>query len=80
MNASAMPVAAISDAGSTSTAKLPSGRTSDSAAMPAASSSMPATIGVFAPSRSITRGATTTIKTMIATVIGSSAAPPSNAP
>jgi hypothetical protein len=80
MNASAMPVAAITDAGRTSTAKLPSGRTSDITAMPAANSSMPATIGVLNPNRAITRGATTTISAMIVTVMGSSAAPPSKAP
>ena len=34
--------------------------------MPAASSSMPATIGVLNPKRAITRGATTTISSMIA--------------
>ena len=75
-----MPTAAISDAGSTSTTKLPSGRTSDSTAIPAASSSRPATIGVLAPKRAITRGARTIMPIMIAAVIGSSAAPPANAP
>jgi hypothetical protein len=34
----------------------------------------------LAPKRAITFGATTTMSTMIVTVIGSSAAPPSNAP
>jgi hypothetical protein len=48
--------------------------------MPAASSSMPATTGVLKPKRFTTRGATTTISSMIAAVIGSRAAPPSNAP
>ena len=47
MNARLIPAAAISEAGSTSAAKLPSGRTRDSTAMPAASSSRPATIGVL---------------------------------
>ena len=51
MKARLMPAAAISDAGSTSTRKLPSGRTSESTAMPAASSSRPTTIGVFGPKR-----------------------------
>jgi hypothetical protein len=41
MNASAMPAAAISDAGSTSTTNEPSGRTSERIAMPVASSSRP---------------------------------------
>ena len=41
---------------------------------------MPSTIGVLNPSRFTTRGATTTISSMIAAVIGSSAAPPSKAP
>ena len=80
MNASAIPAAAISDAGSTSTTNEPSGRTSERIAMPVASSSMPSTIGVLNPSRFTTRGATTTISSMIAAVIGSSAAPPSKAP
>ena len=48
--------------------------------MPAANPSMPTTIGVLGPKRAITRGATTTMSTMIATVIGSSAAPEANAP
>ena len=80
MNARLIPAAAISDAGSTSTAKLPSGRTSDNPARPTASSSMPATIGALDSKRAITLGATSTIRTMIVTVMGSSAAPPSNAP
>jgi hypothetical protein len=41
---------------------------------------MPATIGALGPKRAMTRGARTTIITMIASVIGSSAAPPSKAP
>jgi hypothetical protein len=80
MNARLIPAAATSDAGSTSTAKEPPTRTRDITAIPAASSSMPATIGALGPKRAITFGATTTIRTMMATVIGSSAAPPSNAP
>ena len=43
MNASGMPLAATSDAASTSTPKLPPGRTSDIAAMPAARISSPPT-------------------------------------
>ncbi len=80
MKASDIPAAAISEAGSTSAAKLPSARISESATMPAARVSIPATIGVLTPKRAITRGATTTIRNMIVSVIGSSAAPPSNAP
>ena len=48
--------------------------------MPAASSSRPATIGVLTPKRAITRGRDDDHQSMIATVIGSSAAPPSKAP
>jgi hypothetical protein len=80
MNGSAMPAAAMIDAGSTSTANEPSGRTSDISAMPAARTSMPATIVGLIPRRAITRGATSTTRTMTVIVIGSSAAPPSNAP
>jgi hypothetical protein len=79
MNASDIPTAAISEAGSTSAAKLPSARTSDSPAIPVARIIMPATIGGFGPKREITRGATKTMSAMIVTVIGSSAAPPEGA-
>ena len=80
MNARLMPAAAMREAGRTSIAKVPSDRISDMSAMAAASRSMPATIGVLTPKRFTTRGATTTISSMIAAVIGSRAAPPSKAP
>ncbi len=48
--------------------------------MPAASSSIPPTIGVLGPKRAITFGAIATMRTMIATVIGSNAAPEAKAP
>ncbi len=47
MNASAMPAAAISEAGRTSTTNEPSGRTSARPAMPTARRTRPATIGAF---------------------------------
>ena len=52
----------------------------DSHTSPPARVASPATVIAFGPNRAMSRGATTTIPTMIVTVIGSSAAPLSKAP
>lgn len=80
MKASAMPTAATSEGPRTSTAKSPFGEANDSQTKPPARMNNPATVGGLKPNRAITRGATPTISTMIVMVIGSSAAPPANAP
>lgn len=51
MNASDMPSAATSDAGSTSIQKLPSGRMNDSHAMPIARIASPVTVIALGPNR-----------------------------
>ena len=82
MNASDMPSAATRDAGSTSTAydpPAPAGSTMASHAIPTASSPMPVTVEAFGPIVASTRGASTTMPTMMSAVIGSSAAPLGNA-
>ncbi len=51
MNASDIPIAARSEAGSTSTTKLPPGRTRASPVIPIASTASPVTVIAFGPRR-----------------------------
>ena len=75
MNASDIPRAATSDAGSTSTQKFPPARIRDSPAMPTASTARPVTVIALGLNRAIARGASTIMPIMMRTVMGSSAAP-----
>src|SRR6476661_7716027 len=81
MNARDIPSAATSDAGSTSAAYDPpadGASMNESHPMPAASSTRPDTVAAFGPTEASTRGASTTIPTMMSAVIGNSAAPDGN--
>ena len=77
--AKAMPAAATSDAGSTSTRYEPPGRAKDSHSAPAASSANPMVTMGSVPQRAARRGATTVMPITMSAVIGISAAPAAKA-
>src|SRR3954447_16816669 len=82
MNASDIPSAATSDAGRTSTAYDPpadGASMNESHAIPTANSTRPDTVAAFGPTAASTRGARTTMPSMMSAVIGSNAAPDGNA-
>src|SRR3954451_1717845 len=79
MNASDIPAAAITDAGSTSAQNDPSERISDNPDRPAVRIVMPVARVFFGPIAAIAFGATTIMPSMMNVVIGNSADPLGNA-